>query len=378
MRPRDTAVPFARTRPRHEAAAAMSRNARRVLRSLRAPLIVTKYEVQCRPACRSRRHLTTAHVSHQRLLLSRPSTTEPDHAIPPTRDTDDDMAQPEQITGLDYSCHQYGDHALQRVGIWQPTPRRHHGYWVIYLHGGAWRDPRNTHLNFVPSIKQIQSNFDAAVRGYISVDYRLSPHQDYPQDPAQTPKPELRIAKHPDHVLDIRAALHFLDTEYQISRGYILVGHSAGAMLAFQALMGQSALARQQPRGPIPLPVAIIGISGIYDLVGLNSRKEGYDGFISAAFGKDQKVWQAASPATFGGSFKETWSGSPLAILAHSPEDTLVDMPEIDSMAAKLSEDGINIVAVRDLSGEHDEVWKDGSQLASLVAQALQRLSSAG
>jgi len=233
-------------------------------------------------------------------------------------------------------------------------------------------------MDFVPSMKRIRSNGDEAIRGYISIDYRLSPHPNFIQDPAQTPKSDLRTAEHPDHALDIRAALKFLDAECHISRGYILIGHSAGATLAFQALMGRSALAGQHPRETIPPPAAVIGISGIYDLVALNSRKEGYDAFISAAFSKDQGVWRAASPATFGGSFKETWLGSPLAILAHSPEDTLIDMPETDSMAAKLSNDGINIIAVRDLSGEHDEVWQDGSQVASLVAQALGRLPSVG
>ncbi|KAJ6438607.1 carbohydrate esterase [Purpureocillium lavendulum] len=289
------------------------------------------------------------------------------------------MAQPENIGGLEYTCRQYGDHALQRVGIWEPVKRRDRGHWLIFIHGGAWRDPRNTVVDFVPSIKQVLGNRDiaqAAVRGYISIDYRLSPHPDFPQDPAHTPRSDMRTAEHPDHVLDVRAALNFLDSEYHISQGYILLGHSAGATLALQVLMGESALAGQKPRETVPPPTAIIGISGIYDLVALTSRREGYDGFIGVAFGKDQQLWRTASPATFAGSFKDVWPGSPLAVLAHSPEDTLIDMPETDSMATKLLKDGINIVAVRDLSGEHDEVWQDGTQVAALVARALNRLTS--
>lgn len=51
---------------------------------------------------------------------------------PIARSTDDTMAHSEQIDGLDYTCRQYGEHTLQRVGIWQPAPRRNHGYWAMY------------------------------------------------------------------------------------------------------------------------------------------------------------------------------------------------------------------------------------------------------
>ncbi|KND93476.1 Kynurenine formamidase [Tolypocladium ophioglossoides CBS 100239] len=297
-----------------------------------------------------------------------------------------DMAPSGDIANLTYTCCQYGDHALQRVGIWQHAspqgqPGVSSGHWVIFIHGGAWRDPRNTLEDFMPSIKHMLSSHDIAqfaLRGFVSIDYRLSPYADFPQDPAEAHSPELRRARHPDHILDVRAALKFLESEYQLAKDYVLVGHSAGATLAYQLLMGEAALAGQRMPQTVPLPAAVIGISGIYDLVGLNNRHGGnYAGFISAAFGTDQKAWQRASPASFAGSIKENWPGSPYSLLAHSAEDSLIDSLETESMAAKLAKDGVDLSVVKDLTGEHDFVWQDGSQVARLVAQVLERLAQA-
>lgn len=227
----------------------------------------------------------------------------------------------------------------------------------------------------------------AAIRGFASIDYRLSPNDAYPQDPVDTPASELRVARHPDHVADVRAALGLLAAEHRLADdGYILVGHSAGATLALQLLMGHgdegtSQGEQQQQRCPVPLPAAIVGISGIYDLVGINARYGGtYAGFISAAFGRQDDGggdgWRAASPACFEGSFRERWPGDPLALLAHSPQDTLVDAAETDAMAAKLMADGVSVSVIKDISGEHDFVWQDGEQVARLVGEALALLSS--
>ncbi|KJZ80538.1 hypothetical protein HIM_00388 [Hirsutella minnesotensis 3608] len=294
---------------------------------------------------------------------------------------------------LKYSCHRYGDHALQRVGIWEFTDEASHklatGHILVYIHGGAWRDPRITPEVFGPSIQRLLEAFPAArdghqqcpIRGFASVDYRLSPGDSFPQDPTTTPKSELRDARHPDHIEDVRDALGLLAAQKKLADGYILVGHSAGATLAFQLLMGEAALSPgqspegQSPKDPIPLPRAIIGIAGIYDLAGLNDRVGGsYAGFMSSAFGHDQGDWQAVSPACFPGSFKDKWPGKTLALLAHSPEDGLVDMLETDGMCAKLEKDGVDVVAVKDLTGVHDFVWKDGNQVVRLVKLVLSRL----
>ncbi|KAH7117431.1 Alpha/Beta hydrolase protein [Dactylonectria macrodidyma] len=263
---------------------------------------------------------------------------------------------------LTYTCHQYGDHDLQRVGIWRRATPQNHGRWVIFIHGGAWRDPRNTLENFIPSIQQIVSSPDeiqSQVCGFASIDYRLSPTS----------------RSHPDHVLDVRAALKFLLAQIQLTDNYVLIGHSAGATLAYQVVMGEAALSGQPVPDEIPLPAAIVGVSGIYELVGLKSRHshiEAYSSFISGAFGSEGSNWVKASPASYEGNLRHGWSG--YSLLAYSPEDSLIDNPEIDSMATKLSLDGLEFDVVKDLKGDHNLVWQEGSQIARLVAQVLRHI----
>lgn len=245
-----------------------------------------------------------------------------------------------------------------------------------FIHGGAWRTPTNTEEDFLPSVKYIVSSADvsnSAIRGFASIDYRLSPHPDFPQDP-ETPESELRVAQHPDHINDIWAALKLLATDYQLSNDYILMGHSAGAFLAHQLLMGPGALNGQAPPSEVSLPAAIIGISGIYELNGLNERHDGYTGFIEGAFGANRDDWNKVSPSEYHGNYREKWACGRLLLLAWSPEDSLVDEPEIDVMNTKLVNDGVNVSLVKDLTGDHNDVWEQGSQICRLVAIVLEKL----
>ncbi|KAF4973598.1 hypothetical protein FZEAL_9276 [Fusarium zealandicum] len=284
----------------------------------------------------------------------------------------DDFCKP---LGLTYKSHKYGENSRQKLGVWRFTDRQDQtsGYWVVFVHGGAWRDPRNTEDDAKETIKRVVISGAVAtldICGFISIDYRLSPHPDFAQGSTSTSKSEIHDAKHPDHVRDIWSALKFLQNDYSLEN-YIFVGHSAGATLGFQLLMGDDVLDGPQ----VPLPVVIIGVSGIYDLVGLNSRHDGnYAGFIQAAFGENETDWTEASPAHFGSSFKERWTSGKLVILAWSPEDTLIDEPEIDNMSALLTQHGLKPEVRKDLRGEHDFVWQDGSQIARLVISASHQL----
>ena len=196
---------------------------------------------------------------------------------------------------------------------------------------------------------------NSSIRGFASIDYRLSPHPDYPQD-SETSDSKLQAARHPDHISDIWSALKLLVSEYGLSSDYILIGHSAGAFLAHQLLMGRDALDGQEPPPEVPLPAAIIGISGIYDLNGIDERNEGYTGFIAGAFGDNKDTWRNISPTEYNGNYKENWASGKLLLLAWSPKDSLVDEPEIDAMNAKLIKDGVNVTLVKDLTGDHDVV----------------------
>ena len=102
------------------------------------------------------------------------------------------------------------------------------GLWVIFIHGGAWlhvlfyivpnnrRDPRQTSHDGDPLLNYLRGT-DLPLT-LASVNYRLSP-----------------AVRHPSHQEDVIAALTYLKEQYGMKE-YILVGHSAGATLAFQSV----------------------------------------------------------------------------------------------------------------------------------------------
>ncbi|KAI1206287.1 alpha/beta-hydrolase [Annulohypoxylon truncatum] len=313
-------------------------------------------------------------------------------------------------SSLKYTRHQYGAHELQRVGVWDLDIADKAKYWIIFIHGGAWRDPRVTHEVFAPSISRIlESTSDgtkspssssnvgkSSIAAFASIDYRLSPHPDFPQDPARTPKDQLRDARHPDHLDDVRAALAFLQRSYDFGARYVLLGHSAGACLTYQLLATAPPLSsssrsgssadetRKRERGggggggDPELPAAALGIEGIYDMAGLNARVGGsYAEFLTAAFGPPGR-WDEAAPMKFAGRYRERFTTG-LAALAHSPDDELVDMPETEGMAERLRGDldEERVLVFKDLEGSHEGIVQDGSGVARVVLRILEVLGGA-
>lgn len=224
----------------------------------------------------------------------------------------------------------------------------------------------------------------SSIAAFASLDYRLGPHPEFPQDPAKTPPSEYRGARHPDHVRDIRAAVAYLQRQYgPFGSRYVLVGHSAGASLALQLVVGQGEKAEAEaeqaadPLVPLPLPRAIVGFEGVFDFRGLDARMGGgYAGFLAGAFGDDRAAWDAAAPMTLAGRYGERWQvgdggrgddGKVVAVLGWSPEDDLIDEPEIDGMAARLRRDGVEPLLFKDLRGRHDEIWEDGRDVARMT-----------
>lgn len=247
-----------------------------------------------------------------------------------------------------------------------------------YIHGGAWRDPRITHRTFEPSIARIRDDAFASthVAAFASVDYRLSPHPDFPQDPAATPPDRYRGARHPDHLDDIYSAVRYLQNKFGFGDKYILVGHSAGATMAYQMIMTDkdTGLRRNNQLdgfSDFVFPTALCGVEGIYDFHGLNDRVNGdYAGFLTSAFG-DPAGWDKAAPMKCGGTYP---ASDQLWVLAHSPEDELVDMPETEGMAQRLLKDSGNerqILLIKDLKGKHDDVWQNNDSVARVVSQTL-------
>lgn len=195
-----------------------------------------------------------------------------------------------------------------------------------------------------------------------------------------------------------------------------MVGHSCGATLAFQAVMGAVSNHREQAitgatenpdisvgvvsasPGPPPPPLtaqptAIVGVAGIYDLRKLRDAHpdiSAYLEFIEGAFEADELLWDGVSPAQMTGSrgVEGSWESGRLVVLAHSKEDELVDESQTLAMKDSLeqwekleAEIPVQELSHRDrrvhvlpISGSHDEAWESGDQLAYAIIYALEQL----
>jgi hypothetical protein len=332
--------------------------------------------------------------------------------------------------------------SLQTLDLWIPTSATGTGaapditslpggppgsVWIIYIHGGAWRDPRITSASFTPAATNLllralasennsssssPSSHRTKLAGLVSLNYRLSPHPSHPSsDPA-------RRAKHPDHISDILTALSFLShlgviqpreannhiNDSNGSAKWILAGHSCGATLSFQTLMPHLSLLLSPPPAVSCCcpPSAVVGFNGLYDLAGFIARppeshahlREGYREFTVGAFGEDESVWRAVCPASCEpGWVSKGWvghgrrqgeeeteeDGGPkkiVAVLVQSRDDQLVPWQQLECMRVALEREGpiVQEVRVREARGEHDEIWREGGRMAEVLWEVVEGL----
>jgi len=293
--------------------------------------------------------------------------------------------------------------------------------WIVYIHGGAWRDPKVDCKSFGPTqlillewiaaaakvksesafapgpgsgtIPQEQRRALNHIAGLASINYSLSPHPDYPTDSNDLS----RNAKHPQHIFDILSALAYLQHLFKFGSRYILVGHSCGATLAMQTVMSHRHLWSNEQASRIPhveKPICVLGVNGLYELRKLvhhSGTKHAchtaiYSTFLASAFGADDAIWAQVSPA---GSSDYIFQGGDmsLVLLARSKEDTLVPNDQAEMMEKTLLDTrrfswgsldcrGRNARTVRivEINGDHDEVWEKGVQLAKLIRSAVEEL----
>ncbi len=84
------------------------------------------------------------------------------------------------------------------------------------------------------------------------------------------------------------------------------------------------------------------------------------------------------------GDYNKHWPNSKLTILAHSLEDELVEKDQMYRMKAALSSQRSAAIGdsmandrldtVQLLTGKHDEIWREGTQLANSIRNAVERL----
>lgn len=289
---------------------------------------------------------------------------------------------PKHLANLPYS----GDSMLNTLDIYFPRPPPpaddSTSLWLIYIHGGAWRDPDIDASSFSTIRSYLQNSPTSTnITAYASINYRLSPYPSHPTSPS-TPADPSRNAKHPDHITDVLRALLYLQTNHHFSDRYILVGHSVGATLALQVAMKRFWGSQYESTFALELnvvpPVAIVGLEGIYDIPTLLDRHKDqpvYRDFVSNAMAAAD--WEAASPVS--GDFEESWPDGRLVVLAHSQRDSLVEVQQTELMRKALeaqrwgSGGGERRVEMVELQGEHDEVWQTGeaSQAIEVAIKAL-------
>ncbi|KAK5458359.1 Kynurenine formamidase [Exophiala xenobiotica] len=403
---------------------------------------------------------------------------------------------PDDLLAKNVTRHQYGqDNILQSYDLYIPEPKlkagtepesESPGYWILYIHGGYFRDPSVTSSSFLPALSRIvtantntNTNEEAEgktkdididdISGYASINYRLSPHpQKSPQNPRTTPAYELRNAKWPDHLHDVLAAIAHLQQKYAFGERYLLVGHSVGATMALLSTLAAASASggcarsftstsataatttahgddrtQQQPPPPKSLlpastiepPLAVLGVSGIYDFPTLHDSFPSYVdltrnagigiGMMDADADDDGDV--AASPARYTAEeYSRSWAGARAGVtvangaatgldddneeqvasstvakkkkkkippqkpkrrravvLAHSKDDGLVDWRQVEIMKdvfshggqvqAKEEEEGQAGIDVKlvEIHGAHNRIWEDGRELARAIGEAL-------
>lgn len=171
----------------------------------------------------------------------------------------------------------------------------------------------------------------------------------------------------------------------------MLVGHSCGATLALQVGMGRGwgggggggngvRVGVGEAKEVIP-PLAIVGLEGIYDVPALVRRHadmDVYREFVAGAFGDDEGVWRRVSPT--GARFDDTWATGRCVVLAHSRGDELVEWEQVEAMREVLRRQGWEEngrgrrLVMLEVSGNHDEVWEDGKEVAKAIGCAVQNL----
>jgi kynurenine formamidase len=164
----------------------------------------------------------------------------------------------------------------------------------------------------------------------------------------------------------VAKALEFLEILYGISSGYILIGHSCGATLAYQ-------LTAQCGGATVPQPSTILGSEGIYNIPEMLKNHESpmYREFTVSAFGEDENVWKDVSP--YYSKEPALWINCRTLIISHSEDDELVEKAQAYMMLEKFAKTSEFNGVVRYIPafGNHDEIWGNPSEMARVIEAGL-------
>jgi kynurenine formamidase len=178
------------------------------------------------------------------------------------------------------TLYSYGSHPLQTIKVYHHNASNKKT--IVFIHGGAWRDPANTFDDFDTMTSYIKGKQDINM---IGINYRLSPE-----------------IKHPYHLIDVVDALNYILDHFD-SGEILLVGHSVGATLVLQ-LLNYKALVeigfRYDKKNDVKVDLSRINVSSIFLLDGIYDNVElvkeygsGYEEFVANAFVSKEQYAEA-------------------------------------------------------------------------------------
>ncbi|EKJ76520.1 hypothetical protein FPSE_03280 [Fusarium pseudograminearum CS3096] len=269
-----------------------------------------------------------------------------------------------------------GSHSLPAPDFVSRDP----GIWVIYIHGGAWRDPLVDSSSFEATALKLLSDKEAHISGIASINYPLSSHPNHPTHPApprdsSQPVDIARTAKHPDHIIAVLAAIAYLQNELGVAHDYVLSGHSCGATLTFQTVMNPD---RWGVAPKVKKPKVIAPLNGLYDLATfINNPPESHEKlqplyveFTKNAFGDDETVWRDICP-TIVSDWSEEWPEGKAVVFAQSKNDSLVPYSQTELMKEHLRKNSKLEVIEMVASGDHNDLWKHADEIVVIIKRAV-------
>lgn len=264
----------------------------------------------------------------------------------------------------------YGTHSLQTVKYFRYSPLNTHT--IVFIHGGAWRDPNNTYDDFLTLTNKLGENFNGAGRNginMIGVNYRLSPE-----------------VKHPAHLVDVVNGLSFIQKTTPTA-SILLVGHSVGATLILQLLSfeqivhlsGDADGSTDIISNLLQVLDTIYFVDGIYDIPELISEYgQDYKDFVMEAFRSEEQYKQATQLSFTPGSVSEPTlelGSKSKAVLSHLPrnilviqskEDELLSLKQTDIFVEFLKRMKLEYSVIKENWGKHEEVYRR-EELANLM-----------
>lgn len=204
---------------------------------------------------------------------------------------------------------------------------------IVYIHGGAWIDKRNTPLDFEYLGSLIGKNCNDISQ--YSIDYRLSPE-----------------IKHPIHLQDVIKNLNKLIKQELIDEVQIL-GHSVGATLCWQVMTCESYIVDQEILDFVRSKITkLYMVDGIFSLIELLDEYPEYNYFVSVAY---ERIEDYIDPKH---NVKQIPKHLEIHII-HSFQDELLSLRQSNYLIGVLNDAQIPHYVYIDSLGEHNSVYSN-------------------